>query len=108
MGLRINLPKNCLVGVGMVADDVHVIASLLGCQISNLPTRYLGLQLGGRGVDFVISIARMEFWTQFKIVGNVVVRVPFHEWQTDSYPVNVEFYPNLSNVSEGLTEGGKA
>lgn len=47
-GLKINLSKSFLYGVGMDEEVVQVIASLLGFQLGPLPIRYLGLQLGGR------------------------------------------------------------
>lgn len=40
-----------LVGMGMDQEEVHRLASFLGCQIGVLPMKYLGLQLGSRRKD---------------------------------------------------------
>jgi hypothetical protein len=42
-GLKINLAKSVLVVVGCVDG----LASILGCGVSSLPLKYLGLPLGG-------------------------------------------------------------
>jgi hypothetical protein len=44
-GLKVNLFKSDLIPVGSL-DGVNQLAGLLGCGISSLPLRYLGLQLG--------------------------------------------------------------
>jgi hypothetical protein len=43
--LRINLAKSEFVPVGNVIN-VEVLASILGCRVSSLPMKYLGLSLG--------------------------------------------------------------
>jgi hypothetical protein len=44
-GLRTNLAKLEIVPLGEV-EDVEELASILGCRVSLLPTKYLGLSLG--------------------------------------------------------------
>ncbi|KAF5458832.1 hypothetical protein F2P56_022833, partial [Juglans regia] len=44
-GLSINLVKSELVPVGVV-PDVEILATTLGCKITSLPMKYLGLPLG--------------------------------------------------------------
>jgi hypothetical protein len=44
-GLRINLGKSEIVPIGEV-EDVEDLASILGCRVSSLPMKYLGLPLG--------------------------------------------------------------
>jgi hypothetical protein len=44
-GLKINLDKSVLVHVGHV-DNVDDLAGILGCGVSSLPLKYLGLPLG--------------------------------------------------------------
>jgi len=44
-GLRINMAKLVLVSVGNVMN-VEGLASILGCRVSSLPIKYLGLPLG--------------------------------------------------------------
>lgn len=57
-GLKINLGKSEIVPVGEV-NAIEAFASMLGCKISNLPLKYLGLPLdtkfkykGTLGSDF--------------------------------------------------------
>jgi len=45
LGLNINLSKSEIVHVGNVGD-VEVLASILGCGVSSLLMKYLGLPLG--------------------------------------------------------------
>jgi len=40
--LKINMAKSELVLIGIV-DDVGYLASILGCRVSSLPMKYLGL-----------------------------------------------------------------
>jgi hypothetical protein len=44
-GLKINLDKSVLVLVGLV-DNMDDLAGILGCEVSSLPLKYLGLPLG--------------------------------------------------------------
>jgi hypothetical protein len=57
-GLKINLPKSSLVPVGPL-DDVEQLAGVLGCGISSLPLKYLGLQLGA-------SFKLKSMWTELE------------------------------------------
>jgi hypothetical protein len=45
LGLRINLAKSELVPIGNV-NNVEGLANILGCRVSSLPLKYLGLSLG--------------------------------------------------------------
>jgi hypothetical protein len=45
LGLKVNLQKSELVAVGEV-PYIEGLANILGCDISSLPLRYLGLPLG--------------------------------------------------------------
>ena len=47
LGLKINMNKSLLLGMGV--DDVIMssIAELMGCEVGAWPTTYLGLPLGG-------------------------------------------------------------
>jgi len=44
-GLKINLAKSVLVPVGDV-DNMDELAGIMGCGVSSLPLKYLGLPLG--------------------------------------------------------------
>jgi hypothetical protein len=44
-GLEINLNKSALVPVSLV-DNMDELADILGCGVSSLPLKYLGLPLG--------------------------------------------------------------
>ncbi|XP_021984795.1 uncharacterized protein LOC110880608 [Helianthus annuus] len=42
-GLRINIGKSCLYGVGVSNAEVIEMAELMGCRFDSLPFKYLGL-----------------------------------------------------------------
>ncbi|GKD84726.1 putative RNA-directed DNA polymerase, eukaryota, reverse transcriptase zinc-binding domain protein [Tanacetum coccineum] len=45
-GLKINISKSNLYGVGVSSDDIESMAAGTGCSASNLPFSYLGLPIG--------------------------------------------------------------
>ncbi|KAJ0535016.1 putative RNA-directed DNA polymerase [Helianthus annuus] len=45
-GLRINLAKSNIYGIGVSASEVESMASLVGCKPDHLPFKYLGLTVG--------------------------------------------------------------
>lgn len=45
LGLKVNLSKSCIYGVGQV-NDLWRFVEVLGCQMGVLPTSYLRLPLG--------------------------------------------------------------
>ncbi|GKF15214.1 RNA-directed DNA polymerase, eukaryota, reverse transcriptase zinc-binding domain protein, partial [Tanacetum coccineum] len=62
-GLKLNLHKSNLYGVGVNSDDVRNLASLTGCKSQLLPFIYLGLPVG-------MNMSRLKGWdpilTKFK------------------------------------------
>ena len=42
-GLKVNLSKTTLTGIGVPSQEVSRVASLLNCATANLPFHYLGL-----------------------------------------------------------------
>ena len=54
-GLRINLYKSKLIGVGVEMGIVHEVAGLLGCDAAKIPLLYLGVTVGG-------NMNRVESW----------------------------------------------
>ena len=44
-GLKVNLSKSKIVPVGLV-NNLNEVAAILGCKVSSLPMKYLGLTLG--------------------------------------------------------------
>ncbi|XP_071713115.1 uncharacterized protein [Rutidosis leptorrhynchoides] len=47
-GLKVNLQKSCLYGVGVSSAEVDVLARLMGCQAGKFPFIYLGLPIGAK------------------------------------------------------------
>ena len=47
-GLRINLSKSMLVGIGTSNDEVKLLALKLLCKAGSFPFSYLGLPIGGK------------------------------------------------------------
>jgi hypothetical protein len=64
LGLRINLAKSEIIYVGEV-EDVEELTNILGCRVSSLPMKYLGLPLGASYKATSIwndIIEKMERW----------------------------------------------
>lgn len=47
LGLSLNIGKSSLVGVNTDSSQLQQLASLLGCQVEDLPFNYLGASMGG-------------------------------------------------------------
>nr|GEV98145.1 putative RNA-directed DNA polymerase, eukaryota, reverse transcriptase zinc-binding domain protein [Tanacetum cinerariifolium] len=45
-GLKINVQKSSLSGIGVLPSTVHNMATMFGCSASNLPFSYLGVKMG--------------------------------------------------------------
>lgn len=45
-GLKVNLHKSQVFGVGIIDLDVHRLASILKCEPTTFPFMYLGLSVG--------------------------------------------------------------
>lgn len=45
LGLKVNLIKSCIYGVGQV-DDLWSLVEVLGCKMGAFPFTYLGMPLG--------------------------------------------------------------
>ncbi|GJZ49248.1 RNA-directed DNA polymerase, eukaryota, reverse transcriptase zinc-binding domain protein [Tanacetum coccineum] len=46
-GLKINVDKSNVLGVGVSAEEVAQMASIIGCGVSKFPFKYLGVPVGG-------------------------------------------------------------
>ncbi|GJR52610.1 hypothetical protein Tco_1403131 [Tanacetum coccineum] len=46
IGLKINIHKSSIYGIGMSSEDVHLMASNTGCSAGSFPFTYLGLPIG--------------------------------------------------------------
>ncbi|GKB52675.1 RNA-directed DNA polymerase, eukaryota [Tanacetum coccineum] len=46
-GLKINVKKSHLLGVGIPNDSIAIAASTLGCSVMKTPFKYLGVMVGG-------------------------------------------------------------
>ena len=55
-GLKINLHKSHLYGMGITGDDLNNFAGSIGCKIGKLPFDYLGIKLGA-------NMNRIAHWT---------------------------------------------
>nr|GEV39388.1 putative RNA-directed DNA polymerase, eukaryota, reverse transcriptase zinc-binding domain protein [Tanacetum cinerariifolium] len=54
-GLKINLAKSNLLGVGVHPEEVNLAANLIGCSVFKLPFKYLGVMIG-------VSMSRKLSW----------------------------------------------
>ncbi|GKA87761.1 putative RNA-directed DNA polymerase, eukaryota, reverse transcriptase zinc-binding domain protein [Tanacetum coccineum] len=46
-GLKINVDKSIVLGVGVSTEEVAQMASIIGCGVSKFPFKYLGVPVGG-------------------------------------------------------------
>ncbi|GJW30095.1 putative RNA-directed DNA polymerase, eukaryota, reverse transcriptase zinc-binding domain protein [Tanacetum coccineum] len=53
-GLKINIFKSNLFGIGVIEEDLHTMASVTRCQASSFPITYLGLPIG-KSMHFLSS-----------------------------------------------------
>ncbi|GKD04019.1 RNA-directed DNA polymerase, eukaryota, reverse transcriptase zinc-binding domain protein [Tanacetum coccineum] len=54
-GLKINLHKSKLMGIGVDQDEINQAASLVGCSTLTTPFKYLGIQVGS-------NMSRIKSW----------------------------------------------
>ncbi|GJW68375.1 RNA-directed DNA polymerase, eukaryota [Tanacetum coccineum] len=88
-GLRINIHKCSLMGVGGVQfDEVSRGATLIGCDASKLPFKYLGVMVGGK-------MARIHSWDL--IIDKVVARMS--KWKAKTLSIGGRFYLTKSALS---------
>jgi hypothetical protein len=66
--LKINISKSKLVPVGAV-DNIGGLARILGCRVSSLPMKYLGLSLGLRTRLSQYRMVLLKKWNVFWLVG---------------------------------------
>ncbi|GKB72864.1 RNA-directed DNA polymerase, eukaryota [Tanacetum coccineum] len=62
-GLKINVKKSHLLGVGIPNDSIVIAASTLGCSVMKTPFKYLGVMVGGIGMTLFVPksvLASME------------------------------------------------
>ncbi|GJU46606.1 RNA-directed DNA polymerase, eukaryota [Tanacetum coccineum] len=80
-GLRINIQKYNLTGVcGVEFDEISRGATLIGCDASKLPFKYLGVMAGS-------NMARIHSWDL--IIDKVVVRMS--KWKAKSLSISGKF-----------------
>ncbi|GJR64480.1 RNA-directed DNA polymerase, eukaryota, reverse transcriptase zinc-binding domain protein [Tanacetum coccineum] len=53
MGLKINVHKSSIYGIGVASDDVQIMAANTGCSAGTLPLTYLSLPIGSNMSLFV-------------------------------------------------------
>ncbi|GJV22614.1 RNA-directed DNA polymerase, eukaryota [Tanacetum coccineum] len=88
-GLRINLQKCSLVGVGGVKfDDVSRGANLLGCDATKTPFKYLGVMVGGK-------MSRIQAWNM--VIDKVVSGLS--KWKAKTLSIGERFTITKSVLS---------
>ncbi|GJY06690.1 retrovirus-related pol polyprotein from transposon TNT 1-94 [Tanacetum coccineum] len=88
-GLQINVHKSSLMGVGGVQfDEASRGATLIGCDASKLPFKYLGVMVGGK-------MARIHSWDL--IIDKVVARIS--EWKAKTLSIGGRFTLTKSVLS---------
>ncbi|KAJ0702066.1 putative RNA-directed DNA polymerase [Helianthus annuus] len=103
-GLKINLGKSNLFGIGVEAAEVKAMADIVGCMPESIPFKYLGLKVGAnmnrvsnwRPV-FEIFESRLALWKssllsfggRITLVRSVLVSLPSYYFSLYKAPVKV-------------------
>nr|GEZ76046.1 RNA-directed DNA polymerase, eukaryota [Tanacetum cinerariifolium] len=64
-GLKINIQKSQVLGVGVPRNIVNQAASLIGCAVMQNPFRYLGVMVGdsmSQKLDWADTVQKLRFW----------------------------------------------
>ncbi|GKC08551.1 RNA-directed DNA polymerase, eukaryota [Tanacetum coccineum] len=70
-GLKINLHKSKLSGIGISKEDTDLAASIVGCSTCSLPFHYLGVKVGA-------SVSRINSWKE--VIDKISSRLS--KWKT--------------------------
>ncbi|GJW70476.1 putative RNA-directed DNA polymerase, eukaryota, reverse transcriptase zinc-binding domain protein [Tanacetum coccineum] len=64
--LKINISKSNLLSIGVTEEDLHTMASVIGCQASSFPITYLGLPIDKSGLGIgslkAFNFALIQKW----------------------------------------------
>ncbi|GKE02138.1 RNA-directed DNA polymerase, eukaryota [Tanacetum coccineum] len=104
-GLRINIHKFCIMGIGGVThDEVTKGAQMIGCKATKIPFKYLGVMVGGKmnrihTWDLIINkvVARLSKWKakilsiggRFTLTKSVLSTIPLYYFLLFKVPKEV-------------------
>nr|GEZ03488.1 hypothetical protein [Tanacetum cinerariifolium] len=77
-GLKINLHKSKLMGIGILHNDVIRSASLIGCKVLSAPFSYLGVKL-----------KTLSIWGRFALTKAVLSFIPLYQMSMYRVPMGV-------------------
>lgn len=77
-GLPINMQKTGIIGINVEEGEVTCLAELLGCKAEFLPFKYLGVIVGGRPKDSLLS----DIWYNYEYLSYELL-----EYQDQIYQV---------------------
>lgn len=91
-GLRINLSKSNLFGLGKGAEEVHGFAQIMGCSAGSFPFKYLGIVVGANmnrigNWDSVLDIFRKRLSSWKASVVSLAGRVTLIKSVLESLPM---------------------
>ncbi|GKE19112.1 RNA-directed DNA polymerase, eukaryota [Tanacetum coccineum] len=75
-GLRINIHKSKLMGIGVHSDEVYNTARIVGCSTFSTPFNYLGVKVGG-------TMSKISSWDE--VISNVKSRLS--KWKLSSLSI---------------------
>ncbi|KAF5795822.1 putative RNA-directed DNA polymerase [Helianthus annuus] len=103
-GLRINLGKSSLFGIGVGIEEVDILAGSVGCKSESLPFKYLGLKVGANMNRIVnwrpvydVFEARLALWKssllslggRVTLIRSVLASLPNYYFSLYRAPVKV-------------------
>nr|GEU68253.1 RNA-directed DNA polymerase, eukaryota [Tanacetum cinerariifolium] len=82
-GLKINIQKSKIMGIGTSQEEVDMAANVIGCNTFSLPFNYLGVKVGS-------SSSRSNFWDE------VIAKLSFHlsKWKIKTLSIGGRFILN--------------
>ncbi|GJV31042.1 RNA-directed DNA polymerase, eukaryota [Tanacetum coccineum] len=107
LGLRINIHKCCIMGVGGVTNvEVYRGAQMIGCEASKTPFKYLGVMVGGKMNPWYVSLHSWDV-----VIDKVTARLSKWKVKTLSIGVPIEVLKHLescrSNFFRGVDPGAR-
>ncbi|GKB30752.1 RNA-directed DNA polymerase, eukaryota [Tanacetum coccineum] len=122
-GLKINLHKSKLMGIGIPQDEVTMAANFIGCNILSTPFNYLGVKVGGvmskssSWEDVLAKISsRLSKWKlktlsiggRLTLIKSVLSSMPLYQMFIYKVPVGVlnrmESFYRISNIQSKMTK----
>nr|GEW05057.1 RNA-directed DNA polymerase, eukaryota [Tanacetum cinerariifolium] len=93
-GLKINIHKSKLIGIGVPHEEVISVANLIGCSTLSRPFNYLGVKVGG-------SSSRINYWDEDSSLWSRLIKAMYGDCGSIDNP---KFFSRTSHWSDIIKE----